>query len=129
MSRATVTQRDGFLSEVDLDSGHSVVFDASVKSGGGGEELTPSEAVSAALASCTLMTMQLYAQRKSWDLAGIEVEVDTTYERSNPVKFMVSIDFPAQLDQEQRDRLLVIAHKCPVHRLLLEPVAVETITP
>ena len=127
MGKATVTQRDGFLSEVDLDTGHSVVFDASVKSGGGGEELTPSEAVSAGLASCTLMTMQLYAQRKEWDLAGIEVEVDTTYENAMPVDFKVTIEFPEQLTDEQRDKLLVIAHKCPVHRLLLNPVPVETV--
>jgi len=127
VTRATVTQKDGFLSEVDFDSGHSVVFDASVKSGGGGEELTPSEAVSAGLASCTLMTMQLYAARKSWDLAGIEVEVNTTYENGNPSNFKVSIDFPDHLDAEQREKLLVIAGKCPVHRLLMNPVPVETV--
>ena len=122
-----VNVQEGFLSQVELDSGHSVTFDASVKSGGGGEELTPSEAVSAALASCTLMTMQLYAARKGWDLTGIGVEVDTAYEGANPVGFKVVIEYPEQLDQEQRDKLRIVAHKCPVHRLLLEPVPVETV--
>lgn len=127
MGKATITQKDGFLSEVDFDNGHSVLFDASVKSGGGGEELTPSEAVSAALLSCTLMTMQLYAARKEWDLAGIEAAVDTEYENGNPSSFKVSIDFPEHLDATQQEKLLVIAHKCPVHRLLLNPVPVETV--
>ena len=127
MSRAFISRQQGFLSQVELDSGHEVTFDASVKSGGGGEELTPSEAVSAALASCTMMTMQFYAARKGWDLAGIGVEVDTTYEGPNPVSFKVTLDFPDHLDEEQRDKLRIVAHKCPVHKLLLEPVPVETV--
>ena len=127
MSRAFISRQEGFLSQVELDSGHEVTFDASVKSGGGGEELTPSEGISAALAACTMMTMQFYAARKSWDLAGIGVEVDTTYEGANPTAFKVTIDFPDHLTDEQRDKLRIIAHKCPVHKLLLEPVPVETV--
>ncbi|MGA7434025.1 MAG: OsmC family protein [Solirubrobacterales bacterium] len=127
MTKATVSTGDGFISEVEIDSGHSVVFDASAKSGGSGEELTSTEGVSASLASCTLMTMQMYAARKEWDLTGTRVEVDTTYENANPSNFKVSIEFPEHLDPDQRKKLLVIAGKCPVHRLLTDPVPLETV--
>ncbi|MGB0120443.1 MAG: OsmC family protein [Solirubrobacterales bacterium] len=127
MTKATVSAGEGFISEVEIDSGHHVVFDASAGSGGGGKELTATEGVSASLASCTLMTMQMYAARKEWDLTGTTVEVDTTYENANPSSFKVSIEFSDHLDPDQRKKLLVIAGKCPVHRLLTDPVPLETV--
>jgi putative redox protein len=63
--------------------------------------------------------MEMYAGRKEWDLGQVEVAVDFTEATTDsPASFDVKIEVSAELDDEQRERLLVIAGKCPVHRAL-----------
>lgn len=104
---------------------HTVVFDQAGELSGGEAGPTSTQAVSAALASCTAVTLGIYATRKGWDLAGLEVEVVTAYDGPNPTLFEVNIGWPPHLDDDQRERLLRIAGKCPVHRLVAEPTRVE----
>ena len=102
-----------------------VVFDQAGDLSDGAAGPTSTQAVSAALASCTAGTLRVYAERKGWSLDGLEVEVTTTYEGPNPNLFTVTIGWPPQLDDEQVERLARIAGKCPVHRLLTEAATVE----
>jgi putative redox protein len=75
--------------------------------------------VAAALAACTAITTEMYADRKGWDLGEVEVEVDMEYgEPSRPRSFEVTLRVPTELTDDQIDRLRTIAGKCPVHRLL-----------
>ena len=60
----------------------------------------------------------MYAARKGWDLGAVEVEADVAYEGHAPRSFEVTLRLPAELGDEQRERLLAIAAKCPVHRAL-----------
>ena len=63
--------------------------------------------------------MEMYAQRKGWDIG--EVVVDVDYEpaqRGSPTKFQMVVKLPQALPEEQRDKLMQIAAKCPVHRTL-----------
>jgi len=87
----------------------------------GGEDLGPSpqELLAASLASCTAITMEMYAQRKGWNTDGLEVDVDyTPADRGCPTRFNLLMRFPDQLSEDQVDKLRVIAAKCPVHRTL-----------
>jgi len=87
----------------------------------GGEDMGPSpqELLAASLASCTAITMEMYAERKGWDVQGLEVECDyRPAERGCPTKFELIMRMPDHLTAEQVERLKVIAAKCPVHRTL-----------
>ncbi len=87
----------------------------------GGDDAAPSpqELLAASLASCTAVTMEMYADRKGWDLGAVEVACEfTPAERGCPTKFTLTLRLPANLSDEQVQRLKVIATKCPVHRTL-----------
>jgi putative redox protein len=98
---------------------HRLNSDEAVESGGDDAAPSPQELLAASLASCTAVTMEMYAQRKGWDLRDVEVEVDyTPAERGCPTKFTLTLRLPSYLSDEQVQRLKVIATKCPVHRTL-----------
>jgi putative redox protein len=87
----------------------------------GGRDLGPSpeELLAASLASCTAITMEMYADRKGWDLTGVEVDCDyQPAERGRPTQFELVLRLPESLSDEQVERLTVIAAKCPIHRTL-----------
>jgi putative redox protein len=68
----------------------------------------------------------MYAKRKGWDIGTVEVSVDyTPAERGCPTKFSLDLRLPAGCTDEQRERLQVIAAKCPVHRTLEGEVMFE----
>jgi putative redox protein len=60
----------------------------------------------------------MYAERKGWDVGAVEVDVEMSYEGHVPTSFEVGLKLPAHLDAEQKRRLLVIATRCPVHKVL-----------
>ncbi len=98
---------------------HEVTVDEPKDDGGDDTGPNPQELLAASLASCTAITMEMYAERKGWDIG--EVAVDVDYEpaqRGSPTKFHQVIRLPKELPEEQRDRLMQIAAKCPVHRTL-----------
>ena len=87
----------------------------------GGEDLGPSpqELLAASLASCTAITMEMYAQRKGWDVGDIAVNVNyEPAQRGSPTRFRMEVELPKELPEEQRERLMQIGAKCPVHRTL-----------
>ena len=87
----------------------------------GGDDAAPSpqELLAASLASCTAITLEMYAKRKGWDLGPVEVDCEyTPSERGCPTKFELVVRLPEGMDPEQVDRLMTIAAKCPVHRTL-----------
>jgi putative redox protein len=95
------------------------VVDEPRDSGGDDEGPSPTRLTAAALAACTAITMEMYADRKEWGLGTVEVAVDFTEATpDDPAKFDLRITLGAQLSEENQDRLLTIAGKCPVHRAL-----------
>lgn len=129
MSVAIAASRmDGSITQsVTLDSGHTVIFDEPADLGGRDEGPSPTESLGACLAACTASTLRLYANRKEWDMTGLRVIVETTFERYRPSAFKVRLELPAGLDADQRDRLHQIAAKCPVHQTLSMAVPVEVV--
>jgi putative redox protein len=117
--RVVARRREGFIHDVDIESGaHALVVDEPAVAGGTDAGPSPTRLVAAGLASCVAVTMEMYAERKGWDIGAVEVDVDVEYDRFAPSSFAVSLRLPAELSDEQRERLLVIARKCPVHKVI-----------
>jgi putative redox protein len=96
------------------------VADEPVSEGGLDLGPTPHDLVCAGLSACTAMTMRLYAKRKGWALGVVHVSVTHSRHASETPadRFERTIEFAGDLDDAQRARLLEIAEKCPVHRML-----------
>jgi putative redox protein len=123
--RAEARQREKFTHDVKAGD-HSFTVDEPVAAGGQDLGPSPQELLAASLASCTAVTMEMYAQRKGWDTSGLSVDVEyTPAERGCPTKFELVLKMPAHLEEEQIERLKVIAAKCPVHRTLEGEVMFE----
>jgi putative redox protein len=119
MPRVTARRRDGFAHDVEIEGGHTLVLDEPEADGGKNLGPSPTRTVAAALATCTAITMEMYAERKGWDIGKVEVEVDMEYAQASlPKSFVVTLRLPSNLSEEQLERLKVIAGKCPVHRVL-----------
>ncbi len=116
--RVLARRLDGFAHEVDLDGGHELLVDEPPEKGGTDTGPRPTQLLAASLAGCTAITIEMYADRKGWDVGKLDVLVEMEYEGTVPSSFDVSITLPAELDAEQRRKLLVIAAKCPVHKVL-----------
>ena len=98
---------------------HRLNSDEPIEAGGDDGAPSPQELLAASLASCTAVTMEMYAARKGWELRDVEVECEyTPAERGCPTKFTLTLRLPSDLSDEQVQRLKVIATKCPVHRTL-----------
>lgn len=110
---------DGYAHDVEIEGGHTIRVDEPTAAGGTDTGPSPTRLVAAGLASCVAVTMEMYADRKGWDIGPVEVDVDVTYRDYSPVAFTVKLHLPAELSDEQRDRLLVVAGKCPVHKLIV----------
>jgi putative redox protein len=123
--RATATQRRKFTHDVKVRE-HQVTADEPEDRGGEDMGPSPQELLAASLASCTAITMEMYASRKGWNIDGMQVEVDyTPAERGCVTRFELVMKMPAHLSDEQVERLRVIAAKCPVHRTLEGEVAFD----
>lgn len=106
---------------------HSIIADEPIDVGGTDLGFKPGELFAASLASCTGITLRMYADRKGWPLE--ETMIDVAVEsntKGGDSKVHMSIRLFGDLDDEQRARLLDIAHKCPIHKMLQHPIAIET---
>jgi putative redox protein len=98
---------------------HQVTVDEPLQAGGSDTGPDPQELLAVSLASCTAITMEMYAARKGWDIGHVEVDVEySPAERGCPTKFELVMRLPDDVPEEQVERLRVIAAKCPVHRAL-----------
>ena len=99
--------------------------DAEVSKGGSDTGPSPHEYLGAALAACTSMTLKMYAGRKEMKLENAIVTVDI--ERSDDVEtFSREIQLQGNLSEEEKERLLEIADKCPIHKALAGQIQIKT---
>src|SRR5436190_5328436 len=88
---------------------HTVGADEPRDSGGDDAAPSPQELLAASLASCTAVTMEMYAERKGWDIGPVEVDCEySPAERGCPTRFELRIRLPQDLSEEQIERLKVI---------------------
>jgi len=127
----------GFTTDI-LAGKHGLIADESESLGGNDFGPSPYELVNAALGACTAMTLQMYARRKKWDLK--EVNVHLSFTRSyredcehcdkkdrRLEEFSREIELIGDLDNVQKERLLEIANRCPIHRTLEASAVVHTV--
>lgn len=111
-----------------LEAGkNTIIGDEPETNGGKDEGMNPHEILAASLGACTCATLRMYADRKEWPLEGINVIVHLTRnEEKNTTNITRNITLIGNLTDEERDRLLSIANKCPVHKTLTNPINIET---
>jgi len=113
--------------EIKSLTGNVVIADEPVDKGGKDIGFSPKELLASALAACTSATVRMYADRKQWPLD--EVKIDTDLERdevANKTVINRKVQFIGNLDEEQRKRLLAVANACPVHKILTNPIEINT---
>lgn len=118
----------GLRTEI-VANGFPMIADEPVEYGGTDTGPKPHDLISAGLASCVTMTLRLYADRKDWPLQAATAEVDhreVEDDEGEPFdRFVCRVDLEGDLDDGQRERLLEIAARCPVHRTLKRRTEVE----
>jgi putative redox protein len=107
-----------YAHDVEIEGGHVLRIDEPTAAGGTDTGPSPTRLLAASLAGCTAITIEMYAERNDWDVGQVEVDVDVEYHDGTPISFAVTLRLPSELSDEQRKRLLVVASKCPVHKLI-----------
>lgn len=132
MQKAVARLTEGLKVDLTIRE-HTLVADEPLHDGGTNQGPQPTELLVAALAGCVALTVKLYAQRKQFPLEGIEVEANMTRHKAaeypgytgdalNVNEFIQKIRFIGDdLTDQQKERMLEIAAKCPVHRILTQP--------
>jgi putative redox protein len=105
--------------EIKSPTGNVVIADEPVEKGGQNKGFAPKELLAAALAACTCATLRMYLEQGNADVELIE--------EAGQTKFIRKLQLTGKLDDEQRTRLLAVANACPVHKILTNPIAIETV--
>ena len=104
---------------------HRLIADEPEEDGGKDLGPRPGDFYRMSLASCTAITLRMYANRKNFDVKKIEVSVSTE-EGEGKTILHTNIKISGNLDDTQHERMLQIAKRCPVHKVLTNPIEIET---
>lgn len=120
--------KDKYRTEIRA-SGHTIISDEPVTSGGKDEGVNPNELLLASLGTCTAMTLRMYADRKKWLVNSICVDLSMEIVKGNEqqttyIKRHIKID--GDVDADQRQRMLQIADSCPLHKILMNPIVITS---
>jgi putative redox protein len=120
MREARAVRKRGFTHTIEIRGGdHVMTADEPRKEGGNDEGPSPQELLAASLASCSAVTLEMYADRKGWDIGHVTVAVKyEPAQRGSPTRFEIAVKLPKELPEDQRERLMQIVARCPVHRTL-----------
>ena len=124
--------------ETELVAGpHTLVADETIEDGGTAKGPSPYDYLLASLGSCTAMTLRMFADRKGWPLEGVEVRLrhkriyaedchdcEKKTGKIDVIERVVNLQGP--LDAPQRERLIEIADRCPVHKTLTNEIKIRT---
>lgn len=135
--RSTEVDPDGFLQDIQSGSMHYTQADEPLAYGGTNLGMTPFKFLSAGLASCTSMTIRMYARRKGWPLDHVSVDVqhdkihahecaECETKEGTLVQFTRVLNLTGDLDDAQRARLMEIADRCPIHKTLESEISIKT---
>lgn len=133
---ASLNNDDKFTTHLKLGD-HYFVADEPIEFGGNNYGPSPYEFLSAGLAACTVMTIQMYARRKKWEVENVTCHVNYSKEHALDCEnceedsakidtFTREIKLTGNLSEEQKKRLLEIADKCPVHKTITSETQVIT---
>lgn len=124
IAHATSAPEGGYVQSIRMGR-HALTSDEPAAIGGTDAGPAPYQLLASALASCTGITLRMYAQRKGWELG--EVKVDVTITRTTDGEHIArTLRFGAPVTAEQQQRLLEIAGKTPVTKTLLRGTPIDT---
>lgn len=127
ITAVTELDQSKYLTKV-YAGGHFIYADEPAEIGGTDEGMTPGALLLASLGSCTAITLRMYADRKNIALETIKIHL-TLIEPEGSVSstaITCKIEFGGNLSTDELSRLLQIADKCPVHKMLSNPILIET---
>lgn len=130
MTKSVITKigKDPYRTEIHIQP-HVILADEPKDMGGQDLGPAPAELLLSSIGSCKVITMRMYADRKQWDLTGAEISLSISKQTgelqdTNFIKCHIRLD--GNLDETQRQRLLKIADKCPIHKILSNPIVIES---
>lgn len=119
---------ENYTTEVIVDK-HTLIADEPTEVGGQDLGPKPTDFLLSALGSCKAITMRMYADMKKWPLEKIEVHLSMETIKNGTEQFtniQADIKLLGDLDDQQRERILKVADKCPIHKILSNPIAIKT---
>ncbi len=130
MTKSVITKigKDPYKTEIHIPP-HVLIADEPKDVGGQDLGPAPMELLLSSLGSCKAITMRMYADRKKWDVDAIEISLSVSKQKgelqeTNFIKCHIRLD--GNLDETQRQRLLKIADKCPIHKILSNPIVIQS---
>lgn len=120
-----VTRGEGKLQHVVEVGPHKLIADAPSQYGGDDAGFTPHDLLASSLGACTALTLNMYAQRKGIDLQKVDVKVEHA-DKDGAYVFHRHLTFHGNLTAEQKESLIGIANKCPIHKILSGKIEIIT---
>lgn len=120
-------KKENYKIEIKSPTGNVVIADEPLDMGGKDLGFSPKELLASALAACTSATVKIYADRKEWDLEEVKINIDLDFiPAENKTVINRKLEFIGNLDEKQKSRLLAIANACPVHKMLSNPIEINS---
>jgi putative redox protein len=121
-------KKENYKIEIQSPSGNVVIADEPIDMGGKDLGFSPKELLASALAACTSATVKMYADRKEWDLQEVKINIELDFiPTENKTIINRKLAFVGNLAETQKNRLLAIANACPVHKMLSNPIEINTL--
>lgn len=120
--------QDKYKTEITMGD-HLIIADEPKDVGGQDLGPNPKEILLSSLGTCKAMTVRMYADRKEWPLTRVTVKLSLSTqkaEKQNTTFIHSHISFDGDLDEEQKKRLFAISDRCPIHKILSEPIVIES---
>jgi putative redox protein len=107
---------------------HTVIGDEPLSIGGEDLGMMPFELLLGSLGECTAITLRMYAARKAWDVKNISVKLTLKEISADDKTSYINriLSFEGDLTEEQKNRMLQIANACPVHKLMTNPIQIQS---
>jgi putative redox protein len=127
ITAVTELDRSNYLTKV-YAGGHFIYADEPEEVGGTDGGMPPAALLLASLGSCTAITIRMYADRKDIPLEAIRIHLAICKEEdmSASTRITRKIEFTGELTSSQVIRMMEIADKCPIHKMLSNPIQIET---
>jgi len=124
-----VNGTDPFVVTIENHRGHHWLGDEPLAAGGADKGPTPTELLLSSLGACTAMTVRMYASARGWALTGVDVTLEFNPDGApdgggNDIRRRLALQ--GELTRAQRERLLDVANKCPIHRVLTGKIRIES---
>jgi len=106
-----------------------ILADEPIELGGQNKGLAPSQLLLSSVGACKAITMRMYANRKKWKVNKIDIKVSSEVQKSEQQQttfIKCNIFIEGDLDEEQKRRIYAIGEKCPVHKMLMNPIVIES---